>query len=163
MAIRQTIRVEGLKELEKSLRELPKATGKNVLRRVLRKRAQPLADDMRAKAPDDPETSGKDLHTSIGVGTRLSRNQGRLHRKMFRDDKASVEMFVGAGALPQAHMQEFGVVHHDPQPFARPAWDENKMAMLDGIKDDLWQEIEKSAKRLARKRVRQARKRLGLD
>lgn len=158
------VRVEGLRELDKALGQLTKATGKNVLRRVLRRRGQPLADDMRARAPDDPRTSGAaDLRTSIGVGTKLSRNQAREHRKMFRNDKAAVEVFVGAGALPQAHLQEFGAAHHDPQPFARPAWDSGKTRLLEGIKDDLWAEVEKSAKRAARKRVKQARQRLGLQ
>ena len=152
------VRVDGLRELEKALADLPKATGKNVLRRVLRKRATPIADDMKAKAPDDPATGGMDLRNSIGVGTRLSKRQGKMHRKMFKSDKASVEMFVGAGPVPHAHLQEFGTAHHGPQPFARPAWDAGKGPLLDGLKDDLWQEIQKSAQRLARKAARQAAK-----
>jgi hypothetical protein len=60
-------------------------------------------------------------------------------------------MFVGAGPLPQAHLQEFGAPQHGPQPFMRPAWDGGKMAMLEGLKDDLWKEIEKAASRLAKK------------
>lgn len=166
MALRQTVTVSGLRELDKALGELKKSTGKNVLRRVLRKRAEPMADDMRARAPDDPVSPagrGDDLRTSIGVGTKLTKRQRSLHRKMFRDDKASVEVFVGAGNVPHAHMQEFGVAHHGPQPFARPAWDAGKTRLLDGIGDDLWAEVEKSAKRAARKQVKQTRKRLGLE
>lgn len=151
------VRIDGLKELDRALGELPKATGKNVLRRVLRKRAEPIAEDMRAKAPDDPRTSGNDLRGSIGVGTKLSKRQAKLHRKMFKNDKASVEMFVGAGPVPHAHLQEFGTSRHGPQAFARPAWDAGKGPLLEGLKDDLWQEIQKAAQRLARKTARQAR------
>lgn len=148
---RQTVKITGLRELENALRELPKATGKNVLRRVLRKRAEPMADAARSSAPDDPATGAGDLRSSIAVSTKLSKRQASLHRKMFRDDKAAVEMFVGAGPVPQATQQEFGNINHGPQPFMRPAWDSGKDQILDGIKDDLAEEIDKAAKRLARK------------
>lgn len=152
-----TVKITGLRELEKALGELPKATGKNVLRRVLRKRAQPIADAARAMAPDDPATGGDDLRASIGVGTKLSPRQAKLHRKMFKSDRASVEMFVGAGPDPAAVQQEFGNVNHGPQPFMRPAWDGNKDALIEGIKDDLADEIAKAAKRVAAKAARAAK------
>jgi HK97 gp10 family phage protein len=152
------VRVEGLRELEKTLAELPKATAKGVLRRVLLKRGKPLADTMRALAPDDPETGGKDLRSSVAVGTKLSTRQARLHRAATRDDKAFAEVFVGAGPLPQAHLQEFGAAHHGPQPFARPAWDSHKLGILNGLKEDLGTEIMKSAKRLADRRAKLAAK-----
>jgi hypothetical protein len=77
---------------------------------------------------------------------------------MFRDDKAAAEVFVGAGVVPHAHLQEFGTVRHGPQPFARPAWDAGQSRILEGIKDDLWAEIKKAADRLARKTARLAAK-----
>jgi HK97 gp10 family phage protein len=149
-----TVKVEGLREIGAALSELPKATEKNVLRRVGTKRLQPVADAARAMAPDDPVTHGNDLRSSIGVSTRLSGRQKGIHKKMFKDDRASVEVFVGAGPLPQAHLQEFGTVQHGPQPFMRPAWDAEKGAILQGLADDLWAEIKKSADRLARKTAR---------
>jgi HK97 gp10 family phage protein len=151
---RTTVHVEGLKELEAALNQLPKSTGKAVLRRTLKKAGQPIADNARALAPDDPTTSGNDLKSSIGVSTKLSKRQASAHRKMFRSDKASVEMFVGAGPLPQAHNQEFGNVNHGPQSFMRPAWDGNKSRALDIIKTELGDEIMKAAKRLAKRAVR---------
>lgn len=151
------VKISGLRELERALRQLPKSTGKAALRRVLKKRAQPVADDMRALAPVDPKSEG-DLRESIGVSTKLSKRQRKLHRKTFRNDKAAVEMFVGAGPDPAAHQQEFGNVNHGPQSFARPAWDANKTQMLEGIKDDLWKEIEKSAQRFAKRQAKLAAK-----
>lgn len=151
-------KVEGLRELERSLRELPKATARNVLRRVLIKRAEPMAETMRALVPDDPATpETKDLKGSIGVGIKLSKRQAKLHRKEHKDDKQFAEVFVGAGPKPHAHLQEFGTAHHAPQPFVRPAWDQHKGEILDGLKDDLWKEVEKAAKRLAAKAARIAR------
>lgn len=146
------VKIEGLRELEAALSQLPKATGKNVLRRVLKARAEPMARMAASIAPDDPGTSGaRDLASSIAVSTKLSPRQRRQHRKMFRNDKASVEMFVGAGPLPHPHLQEFGTSKMGAQPFMRPSWDASKGPMLEGLKDDLWSEIAKAAARLAKK------------
>jgi HK97 gp10 family phage protein len=151
------VKVEGLRELGIALSALPKATAKSVLKRVLTKRAKPMAQTMFALAPDNPATTGKgDLRTSIGVSSRLSKRQARLHRKAYKDDKQFAEVFVGAGALPQAHMQEFGTEHNRPQAFARPAWDKHQGLILEGLKDDLWAEIQKTAKRVALKKAKAA-------
>lgn len=148
---RTVVRVEGLSELDRALGELPKATGKAVLRRVLRKAAEPIAAAMRARAPSDPTDDLPDIIPSIGVGTKLSGRQAKMHRKMFRSDKASVEMFAGVGKIPHSHLQEWGTSHHAAQPFARPAWDATKAGALDIIVSDLGDEIDKAAKRLAKK------------
>lgn len=150
----KTVHVEGLRELDRALGELPKATGKAVLRRVLIKAGTPMANMMASLAPDDPVTKGNDLRSSIGVGTKLSKRQAGLHRKMFKNDKAAAEVFVGAGPVPHAHLQEFGTVKHGPQSFARPAWDAKQGQVLDSIKTDLWTEIAKSAARLRKKAAR---------
>lgn len=149
------VKVEGLRELEQNLRALPKATARDVLKRVLIKRAEPMAETMRSLVPDDPATPETvDLKGSIGIGTKLSKRQARLHRKENKDDKQFAEVFVGAGPKPQAHLQEFGTVNHGPQPFVRPAWDQHKDSILAGLKDDLWNEIEKTAKRHAARLAR---------
>jgi len=158
-------KVEGLKELEVALRELPKATGKNVLRRTLKSAAQPFDASWRAKAGDNPKTEGRDLKASGGVSNKLNPRQKSLHKKMFRDDKAAVEMFAGPGPRTSAITEEFGTDERfhddgasvgsvDPHPFVRPAWDETKMQVLDAVKDSLASEIEKAALRLARKAER---------
>jgi hypothetical protein len=148
-----TFKLEGFSDLDRALAELPKATQKPTLRRALKKAAQPLAETARSMAPRDPESPG-DLAGSIAVSTKLSKRQAKLHRKMFKDDKAAVEMFVGPGPDPAAWNQEFGNVNHGPQSFMRPAWDSEQRPMLERLKADLWQEIEKTAARAARKAAR---------
>lgn len=148
----RVVKVEGLSDLLAGLQALPKAVARNALRRVLRKRAEPMAATMRGLAPDDPATpASKDLKGSIAVGTKLSKRQAKLHRKANRDDKQFAEVFVGPGPKPHAHLQEFGTVNHGPQPFARPAWDQHQDSILAGIRDDFWTEIDKAAKRQAKK------------
>ncbi len=146
----QRVKVEGLKDLERALKELPKATGKNVLRRVGRKRLEPIAEDFRGRVRVDD----RQLLESIGVSTRLSKRQRRLKRK---EPKSTVEVYVGAGALPQAITEEFGTVNQAPHPGLRPAWDRGGDAVLDGIAADLWAEVRKAAERLARKAARMAK------
>ena len=152
----QKFRIEGLKELDKALGQLPRATGKNVLRRVARRALEPIIADAKTKAPVDPDSGGK-LRDSLAVSPKLSRSQKAIHTDMFTIQRASIEMFAGAGAhlfVPQGVMQEFGTVHHDPQPFLRPAWDGGKMRMLNNIKKDFWAEIKRAADRVARKNAR---------
>lgn len=141
--------IEGLAELQVALRELPDATAKNVLRRVGKQALQPIADAAAQRAPVDQGT----LRDSIHVGTKLSRRQKSKHKKISEDD---VEVFVGAGPVPQAIWQEFGTVNHPAHPFLRPAWDAGKDTVINTIADLLWVEIQKSAARIARKAAKGA-------
>lgn len=149
--MRVTFKVEGLKELERALLQLKTATAKRLMRKVLMAAAQPVADDAYGLAPDDPSTQGRDLKASIGVGTQLSKRQRRLARRMSR---SGVEVYVGAGAMPHAHLQEFGTVNHPAHPFMRPAWDSNKDGVMESVKAGAWAEIEKVAERERKKAQR---------
>ncbi|MBL3611325.1 HK97-gp10 family putative phage morphogenesis protein [Rhodovulum sulfidophilum] len=147
-----TMKLEGFAELEAELDRLSQAAGKGALRRALRTAAEPLAERMRANAPTDEH----ELQESIAVSTKLSPRQRKTHRKLVRDDKASVEMFVGAGPLPQAHLQEFGTVSTPPQPWARPAWEAEKGPLLDRLREEMKAEIDKSVRRAEARAARAA-------
>jgi HK97 gp10 family phage protein len=143
------VRVSGFRELEASLSELPKATGKNVLRRVLKAAGEPI----RSAAEENAPVLTGQLEASIVTATRLTRRQARLAK---RANKSTVEMHVGTknqAAVPQ----EFGTIAQAAQPFMRPAWDGNKDQALEIIKSDLGSEIEKAAARLAKRRMRVGR------
>lgn len=146
------VRLEGFKGLEDELEKLATPTARKAsARRSLKKAAEPMAELMRSMAPDDPATTGSDLKSSIAVSTILSKRQKSQHKKMFKSDKAAVEMFVGAGPLPQAHNQEFGNINHGPQAFARPAWDRDQRPLLDRLGKELWADIAKAVARADRK------------
>lgn len=145
-----TVKLEGFRELERELANLTKATGKSVLRRSLKKAAMPMKDIMQDLAPRG-DTAQDELADSVTIGTKLSKRQAGLHRKMFRDDRAAVEMFVGPGPDPAAWNQEFGNVNHGAQPFARPAFDAEVRPTLDRLGPILWDEIHKSFRRAAAK------------
>jgi len=146
-----TVKLEGFAELEAAMEELSKAAGRGVLRRAGLKALKPIAEAAAAKAP---RGASGELAAGISVGTKLSKRQKGIHKKTVRDDKSSIEVFAGAAADPAAHNQEFGNENHGPQPFMRPAWDAGKNKVLDDLKTELASEIDKAAKRAARKRAR---------
>lgn len=149
-----TMRLDGFRELEQELARLGSHTTRRAsARRALRKTAQPMADLAQSLAPRGDTNT---LAPSISIGTKLSKRQAGMHRKMFRDDRAAVEMFIGAGPLSSAHTQEFGTIHHAPQPFLRPAWDQDQRAMLDRLKAELWADIERAVARAERRAARLA-------
>lgn len=145
------VKIEGLKEVQTALRELPNATAKSIVRRILKKRGEPIAEAARAKVPIDQG----DLKNSITVSTKLSKSQRKKHRK---PDKNDIEVYIGPGPLPAAHLQEFGTRKQSAQPFMRPAWDSERGNVLNGIREDLWAEIRKAAERLAKKAAKLAAK-----
>ena len=132
----ERVKVEGFSALQAKLRLLPKGVAKGVLQRVGKKVMQPIADHAEALAP---KLSGT-LKRSIHVGTRLSKRQRSLHKA----EAGDVEVFAGAGPLPQASLQEFGTSEFHAQPFMRPAWDAGKVKLLADIETELWAEIRKA-------------------
>src|SRR5690606_22350983 len=53
MAKKEDVKIDGLKECKTALRKLPDATAKNVLRRVMKKRAVPLVETAKRLVPVD--------------------------------------------------------------------------------------------------------------
>ena len=166
-------KTDGFAELDEQLDRLSKSAGKGVLRRALKEASQPMVEMAKAKVPEDDG----DLKKSITVSVKLAKRQAGQHRKMFRNDKASVEMFLGpsydlgAGGR-HGHLVEFGTAPHinkgqfpgtkhpgtAPQPFMRPAWDADQAGLLDRLGQNMWIEIQKAIKRADAKAARQAAK-----
>lgn len=146
MANKRVLKLEGFRELDAALGELPKATGKNVMRRGMLKALEPMEHIAEARAP---YKTGR-LQKGIEKGTRLSRAQAREAR----ETKSYVEVYMGPrpGVVPI--VAEFGSYKDSPQPYMRPAWDEDHAALLERMKAFTWGEIRTAAQRLARKAAR---------
>lgn len=138
-----TFKIDGLKELDRNLQKLKRATAKNVARKVMKEAGEPIAAAARRNAPIEEGH----LRESIDVGTKLTRRQAALHRKMSPD---AVEVFVGPND-PAGVQIEFGNERHSAQPFMRPAWDGTKDEALRIVTHRLGPEIDKAAERAARK------------
>ncbi|WP_404861861.1 HK97-gp10 family putative phage morphogenesis protein [Georhizobium sp. MAB10] len=148
----ERVRVDGLRELEQAMMELSRATSRNVARKALMKGAEPILESAQAAAPVGPTGN---LKASYGIGTKLTRRQQKLHKK-----ESPVEVFVGPND-PAAVQTEFGNAHQAAQPHLRPAWDSRQKQTLEIIKTELGTEIDKAAKRAARKTARLARRASG--
>lgn len=168
-----TMQVEGLKELEAALMELPKATGKNVMRRALIAAATPIAAEaqlqIRVKRVRPAVVTSKVQFSSGNAGKRafaeaLSRGATRLEAgQAAHEANASAtgegdnitSALVAVGPTRRAFYGfEFGTVHLSPQPFMRPAWHITKANALETIQTQLKDEIEKAQKRIAAKQAR---------
>lgn len=141
----EAFKLDGLKDLEAALRQMPQATARATGLRALRAGAEPIARAMRRLAP----VGEGDLVESIDVGTRLAPSQ-----QPDRGAVAPLEIHVGPGQNPQAITQEFGTYKEPAQPYATPAWEAERMNALDIVGTSLGIEVEKTANRLAKKRSR---------
>ncbi|MEG3153001.1 HK97 gp10 family phage protein [Sphingomonas sp. ZT3P38] len=144
------VKIEGLRELEQALAELPKATAKATLRRTLKKAAGPVRDAWRQNVTPYRETGH--YEDSIIEGTKLTRRQSRAAKK---EGKAFSETYVGTSD-PAALQDEFGNFRQSARAPGRKAWAETQDGALTTISDDLGNEIEKSRARLARKAAKLA-------
>jgi HK97 gp10 family phage protein len=180
--MKETMRVEGFKELESALKELPRATGKNCIRRALARAAAPIVAAAKAKAPARPG-SGK-LREAI-IFTKVKFTGGNAGKQAYAEAmrqgktraeaadaarEANIEAQAEAGdALLisgianiavdyrkawYAHFVEFGTAKATPKPFMRPAWDAGKYRAAEAIRDTLKEEIDKAVARIARKTLR---------
>lgn len=146
--MREEVRIDGLSDLDQALSDLPKATQRNTLQRTLKKGAEKVRD---AWQPKVPVLSGHYQHSIIvGPSSKLTPRQRKDAR---REGKHFSEMHVGTSD-PAGQQNEFGNIHMPANPSGRPAWEETKDKVLQGIGSDLAEEIEKARARLARKAAR---------
>lgn len=145
-------KIEGLKELDRALGDLPKATQKRVLRKVGKESLQPMADDMKTRAP----RRFGDLVEGVGVSEKLVRSQ----TKSFNGgpiDRHMIVIHAGPGGHPQAVIQEIGSFKEAAQPYVTPSWEAGKDRLLRDVASGLERRITDSAKRAARKAARAKR------
>ena len=143
MPLKTSITIEGLAELDDALAQLPKATGKNCLRRALIYAATRMVAAAKIFAP---YKTGR-LRRSIGVSkikfttgeagkaafaeamaggaTRQEAGQAAAAANAAADNEGitSAVIVIGPGRSRYAGMQEFGSVKNKPHPYMRPAWD----------------------------------------
>lgn len=174
-SVKSMIKVEGLKELEDALLELPKATQGNILKKAAVAAAAAFADYASSLAPKGITGRLKERIVVakpriINPGTAAfaaAMQEGRTRAEAAQAARAANQAAGGKGrsvitsAGPALSVfyglfQEFGTRFHPPKPFMRPAWDAMKTRLIDIFATELGDQIEKSRKRLARKAERAA-------
>ena len=140
--------LRGFRDLDAILGNLPKAVAKRTLRDGGIKWMQPMADDIRRRAP----RNRGDLQDSVTVGTALARSQRKFAGVMGgRRDPNVVVIHAGPGPHPQAVIQEIGSYKEPAQPYVTPAWEAGKDALLQRVAEGMWEPIEAAAARAKKK------------
>lgn len=144
------IKLSGWPELERALAEdLPRATGKNVLRKSMISAMGRIENSAKAQAPvDDGEL--RDSITTKAVKAKRQRGSVRFARQ------TGLEVMTGpsvAGKVKRANAswQEYGTVNMQPNAYMRPAADTQGQNVVDDVIAELTIQIEKAKARIARK------------
>jgi len=180
--MKTTVKVQGLAELDNALSELPKATQRAVLVRVLKQAGEPMRAMAEQKAPRDTGA----LADSIVLTARMKNKIGNAEFSAtlkaggsrgeavaaLRDARRAAagegrlnfaQVFIGPKsgqskqAAIKAMVQEFGSIKQAPQPFMRPAFDTLKQQVIDSIAGLLGAEIEKTAARIAARKAKKGK------
>jgi hypothetical protein len=132
-----SFKIEGYKELEKALEEMPtKADIRGVIRSGMKDALRQTEGLAKTYCPSNR------VRKSIGIFTKLKDSQKRMNRA----DPNYVTAYLSATS-PLAHLIEFGTTKRftkktkryrgkiTPNPFMRKAWDETKMSVSRNAKD----------------------------
>lgn len=111
-------RLKGSKELEKRLLAIPREVLAE-LRPALVKGAQDIADAMEQLAPEDQGDLVNTITVTGPGGTTPAYSAGGGSATL-PENVAAVT--VGSPNMRHGHLQEFGTVNHEAQPFMRPAF-----------------------------------------
>lgn len=159
-----SLKIEGWRELSQALKDLGNdRTIRAALKRALmNKKTLQMRDYAKSLAP---KRTGR-MAGKIEISTTLSRRQRRQRTRGPKDnDNNSATVYIGAGAKGPAVLDEFGTKQRrhksgkatgaaPQQPFMRPAWEAFKDQILAEFGRELGAEIEKAAKRIARKQAK---------
>lgn len=153
MAANLTIRVEGFAELQAALRDLAKATQRNVVRKAVVEALGPMKNAAEGKAP---RATGELAGSFAIVPARAAYEAGSRTRRVKSE---GVSMNMGPTADNKmdeavARFQERGTVQHPPHAYQRPAFDEEADGALVSVKEAMKIQIDKATARAARKAAR---------
>lgn len=130
--------LEGMKELNKALKQLPDKLQERAIKNAMADGARAIRDEAKRRAPVDDG----DLRDSIVV-SRTVQVKGRR-----QSVKGGVVIGIKGAPRFYAHIAEFGTSRQTAQPFLRPAFDAKQEEALKRIGPKLGKEIEKQARKL---------------
>ena len=148
------MQVLGFKELDAALAQLPVALRRQVVLRALRRAAQPMVRDARAKARrgKDPRKRGSMKQRKSGESESIGHGADSIAARAAKSDlPTQAAVAVGPDARHwYMKFLEFGSAHQTADRFLTPAFETNKDAAVEAVGQELWKEIAATAKRLAR-------------
>lgn len=126
------IRVDGLQALGAKLREMGDEMTTKIARGATGAAADVVKKSAQEKAPKRTGNLAKNIITK-----RLSKSQTNLtseHIVTVRRKRTAGQKKSGAQSAYYGQFVEFGSIHNVPQPFLRPAFDENVQGAIDTMK-----------------------------
>lgn len=153
------LKIDGLQELEKKLREMAPDLARNALRAAVGAAAKVVKDEASTRAEPHKKTGAlqaniyakrdrkrsNDFGQTYIVGVRNGQAKYANNKKNRRAGRAG-KTYEDAGATFYWRFLEFGTVKMSPKPFLRPAFETKKVEAVEAIKERLWKRIEKIAK-----------------
>jgi HK97 gp10 family phage protein len=126
--------VQGMSELLRKLRELPKALENRIVNEALEAGAQPILDTAKALAPVDTGL----LRESLKVVTAPVRKNSHLVRVGTEEGDYKGDAFYAA-------FHELGTTKMPARPYLRPAFDQNVNRAIEIISSEIGTAIEREA------------------
>lgn len=164
-----TVKVSGLKEIEKQLQTLGSQDGTKVLRAAMMRAAKPIEDQAKTNAAALPNGSGS-LEKSIGRRFVVGRQQsgllllpslgGRFSVLIapIKSNRVAVALYNlfykprrKRRGIFHGHFVEFGTARSKKQPFLAPALNARGAQAVGMLADEIRKGIERLLKRQARK------------
>lgn len=151
----QTIKIEGLKELDTKLAAMDRKLGFKALRSALNEAAKPMFLKARSNA-QATGIKGFDAGATAAAMGRFSKKEGPRRLILFVGPKNKAKKALNLWnqkhgtnirRLQHFHLVEFGSIKGPAQPFLRPAFESTKIAVAKSFGKILAQQIEKVAGR----------------
>lgn len=141
-----SFRLEGARDLDKALAELPKSMARSVLTRAAKKALQPVLEAARANAASVVGRKTGRYANSFYIGVTLTKRQRRAARKS--GGLGDVNVYIGSSDR-KAHLIEFGWEHDEAHPTLRPAWDANKAKVFQIFTEEIGKELMRAVRKQA--------------
>jgi HK97 gp10 family phage protein len=181
--MKATYRIEGLKETQDALQELPKRLQRAALKRVLKLAAEPIRAAAAAFAPRDTGELADNITIATGFDNPVGKAEYHAIKKAGGSNKEAAAamrsarrssggevgkdtfayLWVGPSAAKNARdaikrwVQEFGSKFQRPHPYMRPAFDQEGEHALAIIGQEIGAEVQRTADRLQAKLARIAK------
>lgn len=134
-----SFKITGIKELQRKMQELEKATQKKVLRSISRKALNIYVKEARKNTPVNTGRLKK------SIGNEAAKRQGREKVAIVAGPRRKKGNKNAQGW--HGHLVELGSIKQAPNRFLTRSWDTKKAEVLKSYKEDMWEVIKKHAKK----------------
>jgi len=154
MADRLRIEMRGWDELKKGLEQLGPELATRAGKSAIRAGAKALSEEVKAATPVGDDDTSRTYRNKSGESVTVDYGHMRdnIKVKMGRPKKAfNVVAIVTFGSAFWARFLEYGTVKMAAKPFAKPAFDNASIIVLEKVKTSLGASIDRLAKKYGRR------------